>query len=54
MESKLYTETPVLRRKSIPRYKINISCTNGTMDYINVIRVLRSKDGIHSRPGFVE
>ena len=49
IELKLYTEKPVPRQKSIPKYKSDIDFTNKVLD-----RILQSRKIINSPPDFIE
>ena len=54
IESELFKEKPAPRKKSILKYKCNINFTNKALDFINVARILCSKEIIDSHPDFVE
>ena len=52
VEYKSFTDKPVPRKTSIPKYKCSINCTN--IPKINVFKILRSKEFVDSCSGFVE
>ena len=44
IESKMYKPPPDIKNKSVPKYKVNINFSSKALDFINLPRILRSKE----------